>query len=439
MIRPNALRIVKQLQTTPLPWSMLLLLILFYTLFPTLRVLIIGTENAKNAWEYMVSALPDVALVGLTAYLFLQFRKHMNSIRFQLVDLIVFFVFSCNVVLGSVLSQDLKLIVLGTRMTYLPMIMYACARLMQGNDFEVQYKLWLQRVMLWFTLWSALGLLFYLCLPNLQDQWMEFMKANNGAYFIPRLNSIYYSPTVNGIFCATSCTYFLLQSVQKPKGWNLLWLSINFCALLLSMSRGGIVIYLFIMCIVFVYFFKKWKSLLLLLGTQTVVFLVTLQMVGLSLGNFYWVFSSTKETLELQEKVTRVQLWKDTFSHLQHKPGGYGIGKSGWIAYRFLKDTNVESAYLATDGWYLKLANETGFFGLISFTFLFLFLLFRLFFAKNKGASFFFFLVMTMVFMVNVVSNVLDYFMFNAIFWFLMGAYQNGCHDKPVFSKVLTE
>jgi O-antigen ligase len=104
-----------------------------------------------------------------------------------------------------------------------------------------------------------------------------------------------------------------------------------------------------------------------------------------------------------------------------------------------LKDTNVESAYLATDGWYLKLANETGFFGLISFTFLFLFLLFRLFLAKKNALTFFFFLILTMVFLVNVVSNVLDYFMYNTLFWFLMGAYQNGYGDKPIFSKAMTK
>ena len=439
MVKEKDLHSLNSMQTSTLPWWWLLALVFFYTLFPTLRVVAIGTENAKNFIEYSIAAIPDIALVGFACYLLIHFRKQWKGYQFHLLDLLVFSVFAFNLLLGSMLSGDLKLIVLGTRITYLPMVMYFCARLMQGNDFESHYKIWLDRVMLWFTLWSAVGLVFYLFFPSLQDQWMEFMKANNGAYFIPRLNSIYYSPTVNGIFCATSCTYFLLQSVQKPKGWNLLWLSINFCALLLSMSRGGIVIYLFIMCIVFVYFFKKWKSLLLLLGTQTVVFLVTLQMVGLSLGNFYWVFSSTKETLELKEKVTRVQLWKDTFTHLKHKPGGYGIGKSGWIAYRFLKDTKVESAYLATDGWYLKLANETGFFGLISFTFLFLFLLFRLFLAKKNALTFFFFLILTMVFLVNVVSNVLDYFMYNTLFWFLMGAYQNGYGDKPIFSKAMTK
>ena len=439
MAKEKDLDTLHPMQTSTQQWLLLLALVLFYTLFPTLRVVAIGTENAKNLTEYAVAAIPDIALAGFTCYLMIQFRKQGKGYQFHLLDLLVFSVFASNLLLGSILSQDVKLIVLGTRMTYLPMGMYFCARLMQGNDFESHYKIWLNRVMLWFTLWSAVGLVFYLFFPSLQDQWNTYMKANNGAYFIPRFNAIYYSPTVNGIFCATSCTFYLHKFFQKPNGWSLLFLSINFCALLLTMSRGGIVVYLLILCIVAVYFYKKWKCLLLLLGAQTLVFLVTIQIVGLTLGNFNWIFSSTKETLELKEKVTRVQLWKDTFTHLKHKPGGYGIGKSGWIAYRFLKDTKVESAYLATDGWYLKQANETGFFGLISFSFLFFFLLFRLFFAKKNTLTFFFFMIVIMVFLVNIVSNVLDYFMYNALFWFFMGSYQNGYGDKPILINVLTK
>ena len=180
---------------------------------------------------------------------------------------------------------------------------------------------------------------------------------------------------------------------------------------------------------------RKWKAGLRVLVLHVALFFLTLRMVGLSLDNFYWVFSSTKETLALNEKVSRVQLWKDTFHHLTNNPGGYGIGKSGWIAYRFLKGSKVESAYLATDGWYLKIANETGIFGLISFLFLFLFLLYRLFFSRKNGFSLVVLCLVTMVFLVNIVSNVLDYFLFNALFWFLVGAYQNSMEEKPIWNK----
>jgi O-antigen ligase len=416
-------------------WLLMLGFVLFYSLFPTLRVVLIGTENAKNLWEYAVSALPDMLLFGLLGYFTFLAVRRKNGTRIYRLDAVVLFLFLGNMILGSILSQDAKLILLGSRMTYFPMLMYACARLLQEGEFMHNAKQWLHRVMLWFTIWSLLSLVFYLAFPSLLATWETYIKANVGEYFIPRLNSIYYSPTVNGVFCAFSTTYYIIQYFDRAKSWFLAFASINFCALLLSMSRGGIIAYFLILVVVMLFFYQKWKAGLRVLVLHVALFFLTLRMVGLSLDNFYWVFSSTKETLALNEKVSRVQLWKDTFHRLTNNPGGYGIGKSGWIAYRFLKGSKVESAYLATDGWYLKIANETGIFGLISFLFLFLFLLYRLFFSRKNGFSLVVLCLVTMVFLVNIVSNVLDYFLFNALFWFLVGAYQNSMEEKPIWNK----
>ena len=150
-------------------------------------------------------------------------------------------------------------------------------------------------------------------------------------------------------------------------------------------------------------------------------------LLALFTNNFSWIFQSTSETFKLEEKVSRVQLWKQTFRDLTERPFGYGIGKSGWIAYRFLKDNkNEESAYMATDGWYLKLANETGLIGLISFIFLFVLIFYR--FQKHLKTSediFFIYTLFIAVVIINIVSNVLDYFLFNLLFWFLIGIVEN--------------
>ena len=91
-----------------------------------------------------------------------------------------------------------------------------------------------------------------------------------------------------------------------------------------------------------------------------------------------------------------------------------------------MKGTETKSAYLATDGWYLKIANETGIFGLISFLTLFAYFLFRMMAGCTSDQSrLFLFLMFLAVLMVNLVSNVLDYFLFNSLFWFYTGAAEN--------------
>jgi hypothetical protein len=118
------------------------------------------------------------------------------------------------------------------------------------------------------------------------------------------------------------------------------------------------------------------------------------------------------------------------------RPFGYGLGKSGWIAYRFLKESEEESAFAATDGWFLKQANETGIIGLFGFLVFFGYFLVRL--AKNFrlfefDSLFFVFILILQVLLMCIVSNVLDYFTFNGIFWFFIGVAENKMRQQAAF------
>jgi O-antigen ligase len=125
--------------------------------------------------------------------------------------------------------------------------------------------------------------------------------------------------------------------------------------------------------------------------------------------------------VSLSENVSRVQLWKDTWRDLKENPMGYGLGKSGWIAHEHLKNSDIKSAYNATDGWYLKTANELGILGILLFLIFFIWAVMRfhqLAFDKDHSILFMIFLLASII---NGVSNVLDYFLFNVIFWITIG------------------
>jgi O-antigen ligase len=395
------------------------------TLFPILRVALLGKENASGFFEYLVAAIPDLLIIGFLGYLIFQVRNSLSMILKNRLDRIVLFVLTFNLFIGTLLSGELKLITLGVRLSYIPILFYFVSRLISWDKFKENFEIWLYQIMLWFSLVALVGFILYYFFSSAEITLNNWVGGQQGAYFIRRLNSLFFSPTTNGIYCCIGSLYFLQNALRKITFLNLLFLAINFWCLLLTVSRGSIISFAIILPIVCIIYFD-WKKVISVIGLITLIFFSALYSVGLSLSNFSWVFTSTSETIVLEDNVTRVELWKGTFNDLKEKPFGYGIGKSGWIAYRFLKDSKLKSAYLATDGWYLKIANETGVFGLITFLFLFAYMVFRML-AEGSGdkALLFLFFVLFVVLMVNLVSNVLDYFLFNSLFWFFMGASEN--------------
>ena len=110
---------------------------------------------------------------------------------------------------------------------------------------------------------------------------------------------------------------------------------------------------------------------------------------------------------------------------------GDGLGKSGHVAARFSDPLQGQNAAVSskvsiasTDGWYLKLANETGIWGLFSYFILSgtLFIVSIKYMIKNSfGLYSFLFTLFVIVNIENITSNVLDFYLFSYLYWFLLG------------------
>lgn len=402
---------------------------IFGTIFPTIRAFIIGSEGSKSFFDFSVSAVPDLITVVLLVLALIIRKKELGSYFFPLQkpDYIILFILAYSLIIGSLISGDLKLIIYSIRMTYLPMSFYFIARIFSELWDESYLIKIVKNFMFWLGISAFIGLLLYFAFDNLEEKLKDLVHANKGEYYIERLNSIYHAPTLNGAYMAAAALFFILLWHYNIQLNYLIYLFLITASLLLSVSRGGIIGFI-ASAGIGVLWIRKWKSTalvgLLILGS---VWITSLS-VGLSLNNLGWIFKSTANTATMQKDVTRVGLWESAYGNILDKPFGYGLGKSGWIAYRFLKDSDVNSSYTSTDGWYLKQANETGVIGLGSFILFFIVYLLRVIpFVKTKSFDLLLYIVLftIQVLLICIVSNALDYFIFNAVFWFLIGIGEN--------------
>ena len=107
---------------------------------------------------------------------------------------------------------------------------------------------------------------------------------------------------------------------------------------------------------------------------------------------------------------------------------GYGLGKAGHVARRFFKDDDKTASVYSTDGWYLKMACETGGWGILSFTiisFLYFFQSLKYLRKKRGTINLFFFLIFIFTSIQNLGSNVLDFYIFANLYWLIIGFSQN--------------
>jgi O-antigen ligase len=391
------------------------------TIFPTFRAMLIGHEGASSIYEYIVSAIPDIAILVYTAGSF-ALRLNLGrpaSFPLLLADKILLFASLYAVLVGSFLSADFKYIIYGLRMSYIPILMYLAIRNLQEFLDEQVYLKGLSIFMHWLFITSIIGLLLYFPFSELEQKLKTIVHASRSSYHIPRLNSIYHAPTLNGAYMSIAAAYFSIRFLQKVNYKTAIILSLVLINLLLSVSRGGILAYIIILPGV-IYLMRKWKSSLILAGIIVVSVIAGLRAVNLSPDKAGWIFKSSAGTLKMDKTQTRVKLWDSTYSTLERHPFGLGLGKSGWVANRFVKESNEETAFSATDGWYLKTANEIGIPGLLFFMIFFAFLGWSLYRNSNflePGISFYIMILFIQVMLLNIVSNTLDYFVFNSFFW----------------------
>ena len=207
---------------------------------------------------------------------------------------------------------------------------------------------------------------------------------------------------------------------------HFLFQSVLFVCTLMSMSRGPIIT-LVLGVILLSILARKWKNMLATFGLISVLFLPITVYIDSPKTVIVWVLTSTGDTIKMKKGVTRVDLATSAFGEIKANPFGRGLGKSGHVATRFSKSTHNSSkdlAVTATDCWFIKLLSESGIQGLLFYLLISLYLtiLSVRYLWKHKFDFFgFLFTVFFVVNVQNLVSNVLDFYLFSYLYWFLIG------------------
>lgn len=411
--------------------ALILLFFIFAAIFPTLRLLSIGTDVSGSLWEYAFSALPDIFAVVVLAFTFIHIIKNLKEISFRYFDWVVLFFAFSNVIIGFIVAGNFLISLYGFRMTYFPISFYFLFRFTNNNFSEKT----LRKIFYVFLLVGLAGIVLYFGFYDQMLYMLTLSQEELQIYFIVRMTSIFWTPVVFAAFMATGFLYFCYQYFITGR-WYFLAISLVFeICILMSLSRGAIVaaIFAFILLCILI---RNWKRAAIALLTMVMIYLVTTSYIASPGEVFWWIAGSTVDTFGLKKGVSRVDLWLKAFANFRSHPFGYGLGKAGHVAARFYNETSAEADVFSTDGWLLKILNETGIWGIASYllvviSYFYLCLKNKLLYNKSSMLIFYFIMVI-MVNLQNVVSNVLDFYLFTFLFWAMLGTSVNIIYQKQV-------
>ncbi len=402
----------------------------FYLLawvFPTIRLLLIGAHASASWLELILSAIPDMAILlmysatALAIHQQVGWRKFIAS--FNGIDkmFLVFVLF--NVLWGAWRANDLVIAGYGFRLTYFATGFYLIGKLLAA-DSDTRIENFLKNFFLLTVIFASLSWLIYFFYPEVNARMTAIMGGQELAYFIIRMSAFVWSPTVFGTLMAMAATWFLYRAYHDLDAANFICFAITFSCLVMSVSRGPILAYTITFVMLAVLFHKNYKSnLAALLVMGLALFFIDWY---LALGGklFYWLLGSTFDTLSLREGLSRVELWERSFAAFVANPMGYGLGKAGHVALRFTDTTTGPVVIYATDGWFLKIACETGIVGLILYLVAaaaYFFRAAKFVWNQRHTVVTFILIIFLQVNATAVVSNTLDYFPFITLFWLLVG------------------
>lgn len=398
----------------------------FQSLFVSLRLLIIGSGASNNWFDFLISSLPEVFALFVFFIALLNGRDQIDLKNFSLLDKIIVGFIVSNILLGVILAGNLKLSMYAIRMSYFPMIFYFVARFGKGFNKELVEK-YIHKIIVWYVFVAGIGLFMYFFLPD----FVRFMTLKTVAveaeYYIKRMGSLFWTPVVFASFVSVSVLYFYYKLLHKENIWHYLVFGLLWCCLFLSVSRGAFIATM-IGCLVLSVIYKKYVVFL----KSFAFLLLAVVILGIFEPKIYnvvlFIADSTKDTVMVKSGLSRVELWKAAYQDFLNKPMGYGLGKAGHVAARFYGKFSHEAAVSSTDGWYLKIANETGVWGLLSYcTLVIVFIAQSIRYLKKNFNTFYtyFFIVFLMVGIQNIVSNVNDFYSFSCLYWLFIGISQN--------------
>lgn len=397
--------------------------IFFVCLFPTIRLLILGSGESKNGLEYVISLLPELLILLLYSFIVLiYFYGDKRKFKLSSFDYcFLFFIFS-NVFLGFILSNDLKISIYGFRATYLAMFFYFVGRYFSGYGDDTVTSL-IEKIFNWFVLLSVVGIVIHFGFGAVEKKMIELTGHEQYIYFVPRETSLFWTPVLFGTIMAITLLYFCYKLFSAPDKVSYFFFLLVFVSLFLSISRGPIIGFL-IGFIVLSFIYRKWKTSGLLLLIMIVASLILSMILMGNLKMPIWIFTSAADTMSMTEGVTRVNRWQVSLNDFLKRPWGYGLGKAGETAFRFFIKSKTPAAVYSTDGWFMKMACETGVYGIVSYLIICGIYFFKcLNYIRANPATLvsFVFVLFLMVNAQNIVANTLDFHPYIGIYWLLIG------------------
>ncbi len=401
--------------------NLILLFFILGTIFPTVRIILIGSETSKNFNEYFISSIFDLVAISIIIYSFIRIIKKNYLFEFTYFDWMVLIFILSNVILGTILSQNMKISMYGFRLTYLPNLFYFVFRFnnLSFNQIDKIFK----KIFSWFIVIAIAGIILYFGFYSVMVEMISLAGGVVNNYFITRMTSIFWTPVLFASFMTITFLYFYYRITSNYNWMNYIVLSLLWLCILLSVSRGAFVI-LFIGLFTLTVFSRKWNILATLLVIMACIFLCISFYIGSPMEFIVWILKSSSSTINLEKGVSRVDLWIKAFADFKEHPFGFGLGKAGHVAARFFEKKSMLASVSSTDGWFLKIAGETGVWGLFSYLILALAFLLRT--VRNlKLNSYsiihFLFIIFVVVNIQCIVSNVIDFYLLSYLFWLIIG------------------
>jgi len=410
--------------------KLIFIFFVFICLFPSIRLLLIGSHPMSNIYESIITMLPDIFLTGIFIYVFWLFlinRKYSEKpFKMEILDWVILLFFLSNTIVGFIESNDFKLASRGFRITYYPVLFYFCGRYFIYPEQSLQLRI-IDKIFFLFVIIAIIGIIIYFIFPSIELYMNTLSGYHQSEYFIRRMASILWTQLLFATLMAFASVYYYYLILTKNNLKSYIYFSILVFAITLSVSRGAIIAS-FIGYLILTIFFRKWKRSFIAAGIVVALFILVSFYATGDFKFFLWVFSSSFHTMSMDDNITRVNRWKVSFIDVFEHPLGYGLGKAGATAFRFLKDGRVPSAPFSTDGWYLKLANETGLVGLITyliFILCYLWISLKNLIRNYDNIAIYIFSIFILINMENIVCNTLDFYPFIILFWFLIGLSAN--------------
>lgn len=406
----------------------------FGFIFPTFRVLLIGHETSASIFEYFISSLPELIAFVIAAYTTQQLLKSKEKIRFTILDWIILAFIVSNVLFGFILAKNLKLSLYGFRMSYFPMIFYFIVRFYDFKDDAIKKTLHL--IFLPVVVLAIAGHVLYFGMPDVMIEMISKSGGRVNEYFIIRMTSLCWTPVLFGTFVTSGFLYFYYRAIEHDKWINYLFMAFLWSGAVLSVARGAIVA-LIIGFILLSFISFRLKPFIKTFAVMAVVLVILAFYINSPSEFVKWFWGSSVETVELKKGVTRVDWWTHAFENFRVRPLGHGLGMAGHVGARFLASSTEDPSVFSTDGWFLKVANETGIWGLLSYLIISItyFICFVKKIRKNKNLLMVFLIVFFIVFNIqNLVSNTFDFPIFSYLFWLMIGIAVN-LYYKTEFGK----